>query len=273
MRDLALLLFILFVSFYILRNPFIGVALSIWTSLFTPNLWVFGFGQSFRINFIFLALFLISVLFNKSKIKNTNYKFTGLCFTLVAFFILGTLSAILTISNEDVVWIEWDYFYKTLLLYFLIVFIVYKEIHIKTVLWAMVLSVSFIGVAEGSKYLISGGGHIIEGVLYSKMYDRNALALAMNMTLPFLFLLRKFTENRKVKAFLLFIAIANIVAILGSFSRGGLIGLIVVGVFYFLRSKQKIYISIFALIIAVGALNFMPDSWTQRMNIRMIFRI
>lgn len=266
MRDLALLLFILFVSFYILRNPFIGVALSIWTSLFTPNLWVFGFGQSFRINFIFLALFLISVLFNKSKIKNTNYKFTGLCFTLVAFFMLGTLSALLTISNEDVVWIEWDYFYKTLLLYFLVVFVVYKEIHIKTVLWAMVLSVSFIGVAEGLKYLLTGGGHVIEGVVSSKLQDRNGLALALNMILPLLFLLRNYTENKRVKTFLLMIAIINIVAILGSFSRGGLIGLIVVGFFYFLKSNQKIIISVFAVVIGFSAVNFMPERWMDRMN-------
>ena len=266
MRDLALLLFILFASYYILRSPFIGVALSIWTSLFTPNLWVFGFGQSLRINFLFLALFLISFFINKSKIKNTNYRFTALCFMHIAFFLLGTLSAVFTISQEDVVWLEWSYFYKTLLLYFFVVLVVHTELQIKTILWAMILSVSFIGLSEGLKYFLSGGGHVIEGVLFSKMQDRNALALAMNMILPLLFLLRNYTENKKVKNFLLVIAIFNIIAILGSFSRGGLIGLIVVGFFYFLRSDRKILISVFAVVIAISAVNFMPDRWTQRMN-------
>ncbi len=266
MRDLALLVFIVFSSYYILRSPFIGVALSIWTSLFTPNLWVFGFGQSLRINFLFLALFLISLIINKSKIKNVDYKFTPLCFTHIAFFLLGTLSALFTISQEDVVWLEWSYFYKTLLLYFFVVFVVHTEVQVKTILWAMVLSVSFIGLSEGLKYVLSGGGHVIVGVLYSKMQDRNSLALAMNMILPLLFLLRNYTENKKVKTFLLIIAIFNIIAILGSFSRGGLIGLIVVGFFYFLRSDRKILISVFAVVIGIGAVNFMPDRWTQRMN-------
>lgn len=266
MRDLALLFFIIFAAYYILRSPFIGVALSIWTSLFTPNLWVFGFGQSLRINFLFLALFLVSFVINNSKIKNINYKFTSLCFLHIAFFLLGTLSAVFTISQEDVVWLEWSYFYKTLLLYFFVVLVVHTEVQIKTVIWAMILSVSFIGLSEGLKYLASAGGHVIEGVYMSKMQDRNALALAMNMILPLLFLLRNYTENKRVKNFLLVIAIFNIIAILGSFSRGGLIGLIVVGFFYFLRSKQKILISIFAIIIGISAVNFMPDRWTQRMN-------
>ena len=266
MRDLALLFFIIFAAYYILRSPFIGVALSIWTSLFTPNLWVFGFGQSLRINFLFLALFLVSFIINNSKIKNINYKFTSLCFLHIAFFLLGTLSAVFTISQEDVVWLEWSYFYKTLLLYFFVVLVVHTEVQIKTVIWAMILSVSFIGLSEGLKYLASAGGHVIEGVYMSKMQDRNALALAMNMILPLLFLLRNYTENKRVKNFLLVIAIFNIIAILGSFSRGGLIGLIVVGFFYFLRSKQKILISIFAIIIGISAVNFMPDRWTQRMN-------
>lgn len=266
MRDIALLLFIIFASFYILRSPFIGVALSIWTSLFTPNLWVFGFGQSLRINFLFLALFLISLVINKSKIQNKNYSFTSMCFMLFAFFILGTLSAIFTISYEDVVWMEWSFFYKTLLLYFFVVWVVHTEIQIKTIIWAMILSVSFIGLSEGLKYLLSGGGHVIEGVLFSKMQDRNSLALAMNMILPLLFLIRNYTENRKLKILLLVVAIFNIIAILGSFSRGGLIGLLVVGFFYFLRSNQKILISVFAIVIGISAVNFMPDKWTQRMN-------
>ncbi len=181
MRDLALLFFIIFAAYYILRSPFIGVALSIWTSLFTPNLWVFGFGQSLRINFLFLALFLVSFIINNSKIKNINYKFTSLCLLHVAFFLLGTLSAVFTISQEDVVWLEWSYFYKTLLLYFFIVLVVHTEVQIKTVIWALILSVSFIGLAEGLKFLASAGGHVIEGVYLSKMQDRNALALAMNM--------------------------------------------------------------------------------------------
>lgn len=266
MRDLALLLFIIFAAYFILRKPFIGVSLSIWTSLFTPNLWVFGFAQSLRINFLFLALFLISVIINKHKIKNINYKFTSLCFIHILFFIIGTLSAIFTISFEEVVWLEWSFFYKTLLLYFFIVFVIHTEIQIKTIIWALILSVSFIGLTEGLKYLASGGGHVIEGVFMSKLQDRNSLALAMNMILPLLFLLRKYTENARAKQFLLLIAIFNIIAILGSFSRGGLIGLIVVGFFYFLRSDQKILITVFSIIIGISAVSFMPDRWSQRMN-------
>lgn len=264
MRDLALLLFIIFASYFILRRPFIGVALSIWTSLFTPNLWVFGFGQSLRINFLFLVLFFISLIINKNK--NNNYKFTKLCFIHIVFFILGTLSALLTISREDVVWLEWSYFYKTLLLYFFVVLVIRTEVQIKTILWAMILSVSFIGLSEGLKYLLTGGGHIIEGVYMSKLHDRNALALAMNMVLPFIVFLHHHTQNKKVKLLLLAVISFNILAIVGSFSRGGLIGLIVVGIFYFLRSKQKLLISVIVILISISALNFMPDNWKQRMN-------
>lgn len=253
-------------SYYILKRPFIGVSLSIWTSLFTPALWTFGFSQSFRINFTFLALTFISIFIHSSKRTKSFEHGKPLHITIIFFFILGTLSTIFTDSLPELVWIEWDYFYKTILIYFLVIATIRTDNQIKTLLWCVVLSVSCFGMLEGVRYLVSGGGHQVAGVVSSKLGDRNAFSLALNLSLPFVLLLRKYTENIWLKRFLLLIFVTNVIAVLGTFSRGGLIGLLLFFLFFLSKSKNKILIGTTSAIFLSAAISLMPDSWGQRMN-------
>jgi putative inorganic carbon (HCO3(-)) transporter len=57
-----------------------------------------------------------------------------------------------------------------------------------------------------------------------------------------------------------------VVAVIGTYSRGGLIGLAVMSGYLWWRSRQKILIAALGLIIAISAIQFMPESWHLRMS-------
>jgi O-antigen ligase len=76
------------------------------------------------------------------------------------------------------------------------------------------------------------------------------------MTLPLIIFLLNKTQSKWLKMALIGAVAFNIVAIIGSYSRGGLIALLVIGGYFFWQSKRKFWVSIFIVIsIGVASLN------------------
>jgi probable O-glycosylation ligase (exosortase A-associated) len=206
---------------------------------------------------------ILSYFFQQKKIKTEG---SGLSILIVIFFLWSTVSSIITISDPDVVWFEWTIFFKIIIFYFLCIFTIKTKHHINVFIWAIALSAAFFGAAEGLKYIVTAGGHIIEGIPGSRLSDRNELALAVNMTLPLIVFLLTQTKSKWLKVALTVAIAFNIVAIIGSFSRGGLIALLVIGGYFFWQSNRKFLVSVFIVIsIIVVSLN-VSDKWTERMD-------
>jgi hypothetical protein len=55
-------------------------------------------------------------------------------------------------------------------------------------------------------------------------------------------------------------------AILGSYSRGGLIGLSIVGISLIAQAKRRLLITFCALAVVVGGLALLPEEWYARMQ-------
>ena len=73
--------------------------------------------------------------------------------------------------------------------------------------------------------LSTGGAGEVVGPANTSIADRNQLAVVMLMTIPLANYLRLTSANRVVRAGLVLVMLLNAVAVLGTFSRGGLIGL------------------------------------------------
>ena len=58
----------------------------------------------------------------------------------------------------------------------------------------------------------------------------------------------------------------TVIAVLGTYSRGGLIGLVVMGGYFWLQSKQKIFFALFAVVIVIVGIQVLPKAWTERMD-------
>lgn len=263
MRDLVLILIFPALLYFVFKRPYVGVSLWIWSAMFFPNGWVWGFATSLRYNLLIAFATILSYVFQKHKIKT---ELTGLTFLILFFFMWSTISSIFTISNPDVVWHEWGIFFKIIIFYVFCILTLKTKHHVNVFLWAIALSAAYFGAAEGLKYIVSAGSHVVEGIPGSRLGDRNELALAINMSIPLIIFLISQTQHKWLKLALVGAVAFNIVAVVGSFSRGGLIGIVVIAVYFFWQSKRKFLVSSFLLVsLAIGSA-FVPDKWTNRME-------
>jgi probable O-glycosylation ligase (exosortase A-associated) len=263
MRDVFFVLVFPLILYAVFKRPFIGAAMWLWVAMFFPNGWVYGFAGSFRYNFIIVVCAVISYIFWNDKEKNEKDTLT---FLILLFLLWTFITSIFTLSISEIVWSEWIEFLKITLLFVFTVIVVRTQLHLNVLIWALVLSIGFYGCLEGLKYIVSGGAHRISGLQGHILGDRNELALAFNMLLPLLAYLITITKLKVVKFGLFCTVVLTIVAIIGTYSRGGTLALIIVGGYFWLQSKHKLFYTIILVISLTIASNYIPSSWSNRMD-------
>src|SRR3546814_2037123 len=144
--------------------------------------------------------------------------------------------------------------------------LVTTRLRVHALLFGLALGMGFHGTAEGAKFIVSGGNHHVFGPANSIIGDNNHFALAMTFLLPILIYLYAYAAKPLIRLGLLAAGGLVFVSIIGTFSRGGLIGLGAVGVYGLFRSKHK-----FLILLALGlglmfVINFAPENWFNRMS-------
>ncbi|MFC6438707.1 putative O-glycosylation ligase, exosortase A system-associated [Bowmanella sp. JS7-9] len=263
MRDLILVAFLFIAIYYSFKKPFIGVAAWVWIALMAPASWAFGFSQSFRLN---LTIVLVTALSYVFVFKGKAFKFTRIHFW-VFLFLLWTLISTATNLNVDPDWV-WDYwfnFLKILMLFLFVTLVVTRRIHVDTVIWAIVLSISAYAGMEALKFLLSAGSHRITGRA-GIIADRNDLAVAINMSIPLIVYLLQVSKHKWVKRGLSILLILNILSIVGTYSRAGFIGLMILGTALWWNSKHRVSILLVAVVSIPLLYGAAPDSWKERQS-------
>lgn len=92
------------------------------------------------------------------------------------------------------------------------------------------------------------------------------IALALTMTVPLMFWLRLQTENRWIRHALAAGILLTALAILGSYSRGGLLALGAMAVYLALQTRRKIWFAFSLALIVPTLLAVMPADWFSRMR-------
>jgi probable O-glycosylation ligase (exosortase A-associated) len=263
MRDLLMVGFLFVAIYYSFKRPYIGMAAWVWIALTAPAEWAFGFSQEFRLNLTIVLVTALSWLF---VTKNKSFKMTGLTFWVLMFglWTLITTSFHLN-SDSDWIWGYWNQFLKILALFFFITLTITKRLHLDTFIWAIVLAISAYAGMEAVKYVISGGSHRITGRA-GIIADRNDLAVAINMCIPLVIYLIHVTKHRLLRQGLWVLLLLNILSIVGTFSRGGFIGLTVLGFAFWLKSNRKLVWAIAAVIILPILYANAPQDWQERQS-------
>jgi probable O-glycosylation ligase (exosortase A-associated) len=151
-----------------------------------------------------------------------------------------------------------------MLLGLLIASLATTQVRIHAVVVTSVLSLLYYGVKGGLFTLLTGGQNKVEGPLLSIIGDNNQLALAILMTIPLAVYLIRVSANRWVRRGLALAIALSVVSIIGSYSRGALISLAVLGLVWILSTRRGyLYLGMGAAVIG-GALFFMPASFWQR---------
>jgi probable O-glycosylation ligase (exosortase A-associated) len=114
--------------------------------------------------------------------------------------------------------------------------------------------------------ILTGGAYRAYGPEGTMIADNNDFGLALVMVFPIFFFLAKSESNRMVRRLFWFLAVCTVPAVFFTWSRGALVGLVVVVAFIFIGSKQKILLVPILLFGAILALFLTPDAWQNRMT-------
>jgi len=86
------------------------------------------------------------------------------------------------------------------------------------------------------------------------------------MVLPFIAFLISETTEKIIVYGLKFMFVICIIAVLGTYSRGGLIGLLTVLGYFWLKSNSKFGVTIVFIIVCTVAYQYLPERWYNRMD-------
>ncbi len=262
MRDLLILIIVLGSIPYILKRPYIGVLVWSWLSYMNPHRLAFGFARHFPFAYIIAVVLLVSMLFSKERLK---FPVTGLTVTWMAFLVWMVITSLLAFFPESAT----DQLIKVIKIQVVTIctlLLMTTKKRIDLLVWTIVLSIGFYGIKGGVFTLLSGGQYRVWGPPESFIEENNSLALALLMILPLIFYLKLQAKNIWIKRGLLASMLLVAFSILGSQSRGALIGVFAMALFFVIKSKHKMVTLVVVFLVGALGFTFMPDSWHSRME-------
>ena len=262
MRDIALALFIFGMIPYILTRPYIGLLVWSWLGYMNPNRLCYGFAISFPWVYLVAIVTLLSLLFSKES-KRIPRSATSV---LLVMFLLWTGLTTFFAVVPDSAWIQWQEFAKVLVMVFVTLILVNSRERMHWLVWMIVVSLGFYGVKGGLFTILSGGANHVFGPPASFIADNNALALALCMTLPLMRYLQLHSVRKVVRVGLIAGMLLTGVAVLGTYSRGGLIALVIVSCALYLKSRGRLAVIFIVVVVGFTAYQFMPPKWAHRMG-------
>lgn len=266
MRDIALLCAMMAFVPLAFFNSFAAYLLCGWISALSPAYYLFGFMRDVRFNLIFAVIAIIGLVMGRDKFKNRLGYSNPTVWLMLAFMVHGVLCAFFAYPNNPLNASLAEQFVKTLIYCLLAPLLLTTRFRLHALLLVLALGLGFHGVVEGLKVIKSGGVHRPLGIPTSMMSDNNQLAVAMVMVLPILFYLYMYSRNKMVRIGFISAIIFTVACVLGTMSRGGLVGLLALALWFVLTSRRK-FISLFVIVIfGFTAVAVAPDRMFSRVS-------
>lgn len=248
---------------FCLMSPFFGGLMWTWIAFMNPHRLAWGYARSGLSPAMLVAIPTL-IGFALSKESKRFPRSYG-AYALLALWLLMSLST-LGASDFDAAVASWSDRTKMFAMAFVVVMLTTTHERIRLLFLVTALSIGFYGFKGGIFALLTGGQHLVLGPAYSFIEDNNAMALALNMTLPMLLYLAYDVPQRWLALLLRVTFGLSIFAIISTHSRGGLLGLLTVVTLLFLKSGRKLTAALLGTIGVFAVLSFAPEKWSERME-------
>lgn len=263
MRDAIFVLAMLLVLVLAVARPFAGILLWSWISFMNPHRLVWGPASELPwAMMVFLATLLGCLMAGEPK----RFAWNGVTVLLLVMMFGFTLTSAAALGDPAAVWTKWEHVFKVLIGLLVTAALLTDRRRIHALVWVMAISLGYYGVRGGIFAIVNGGNYRVWGPAQTMITDNNHLAAAMLVTLPLMNYLRMQSARHIVRVGLAIAMGLTLLATIASYSRGALLGLAAVTVMMWLRSKGKFVSGIVLAGCVAGAISFMPDGWTSRMN-------
>lgn len=266
MRDVVILVGLLALIPMILKRPYIGVLAWTWIALLNPHREAFGFSTSLRPNLLIVLVTLVAFVISSEKKSWPGGK---LAFSFAAFIGWTTLTMILAPDREASFAFYSDFVIKMAMHMVVLMIVINSQHRLTSLVWTFALSLGYHAVKIGLVTIASGfviGRYTGFGPADTMIDDRNHFAVAMLMLAPILFFLWKHADHKVMRNLALGGMVMCFLAVIGSFSRGGMITMAAMLGFLWTKTNRK-FVSAAVLGIAVlGAVTFAPQEYKDRIG-------
>lgn len=263
MRDLLVLFFTIGSSYFGVFRPWIGVLALAVLGYMNPHRYAWGFTKDMPIYFIVFMATAFGMITTRDKQAFPLTRETFLFIVLLTWFTLTTYLMPDFPEPAKTQWIKVMKIYIGIFPAFLLINTPYK---LKMLVLTIALSFGLIGLKGGIFAFGSGFSQRVYGPSNTFYYDNNHIALALNMTLPLLFLIAQQAEKKHLKWLFYAIFFFSICSVVSSWSRGGFLTLIAVTIGLLYRSRKKwLIVPLVAIGVAVAIPN-LPEGWLDRMG-------
>ena len=261
MRDLFVVLTVFGSLPVILLEPYVGVLMWAWIGLMNPHRLAWGFARDFPFAMIIAVTTLLAMVASKERLRIPWTKEVVLLTTLIAWMMFTTIFAVhMDLAIEQLIKIL-----KIELMTYVTMMLITDRNRLHQFVWVIVFSLGFYGFKGGIFTIVTGGGFHVQGPPGTFIGGNNQLGLALIMTLPLMRYLHMQSKDRKVRAFLVVTMGLTAIAILGTQSRGALLGISAMALFLIWKSRKRLPLLLAIAIMVPTALSVMPQSWYNRM--------
>src|SRR5271157_755162 len=268
-RDIAVIMIIFLAAPITLFSPYFGVLMWTWIAYFNPHRYAWGIAKFyFEPAFIIAIPTLVGTLFASKNIRIFNretFLLAGLWFWLAftTFYIshVHEFARHATDANVHLAQVS-----KILLMTFVTILLVTSKGKLRGLVFVILISFGFRALFAAVFFIRHGGQFTIWGPVGSFLEDNNDFGLALNMTIPMFFFMARAEPKRWMRFTLRVLIVCVIICVIGTYSRGGLVGLSVVTLMILAKSQQKIIGAVLVAIALLCLVMFSTTAWKNRMG-------
>jgi len=262
LRDLAVFLLLIVIVVATLRRPYYGTLGWVLFGILNPHRLTWGPAYSFQFSLVIALVTLAAILFTRDHRQPKGGLPAVLLFVLIAW---ATLNAAVGF-NPPRAFEYLDRVFKTYLFVWLILLLMHTRQHVHMLLGVLVGSMAFYGVKGGLFVLATGGNFRISGPPGSVIEPNNELAVGLIVSIPILYYFYLQATRKPYRLAMAMVISLCALAVIGSYSRGALLGILGMSGLLWLRSQHKLLLGVGVLAMLFLAIPFMPDAWFDRMH-------
>jgi probable O-glycosylation ligase (exosortase A-associated) len=261
MRDLFVTAVVIASLPLILYRPWIGIVMWTWLAFMNPHRLTWGWAFTLPFAYMVALATLAGMLMSKEPKKIPWTRETVL---LAAFLAWVTITTFFAIFSE-LAWGQLNKVAKIQFMIFVLLMLINDRARIQVLVWTITLSLGFYGIKGGLFTVLQGGAYRVHGPLQSFIGGNNEIGLALIMTVPLMLYCQLTAKHWVIRWGFIPAILLTILAIVGSHSRGALVGLAAMTVFLWLKSRRKFMTALLLGAAVIPVLLVMPEKWWDRM--------
>lgn len=262
MRDLFVVIAVLGSIPFILRRPWLGILMWSWLGYMNPHRLAWGFSTTLPVALIIAITTFVAMLASREKKAIPWTRETELMLVFTLWMFVTTFFAL----YPWLAWPQWDKVWRIMLMTFVTLMLINDRQRVHWLVVVIALSLAFYGVKGGIFVLTGGSAHNVRGPNGTFIGDRNSIGLALIMAVPLLWYLRLQLTHFWLRWGMLAAGALTLVAIIGTHSRGALVGLAAMGVFFLIKARGRFSILLALIPVILAVLYVMPQEWFDRMH-------